>query len=92
RRLEETFTQTFPAGESNKISTVDHPLIVGSEVSTPLGIRGKIEKIEGRIAEIQAGPLRIREKISNLRAADPAAASGKQSSSKIQFTESVNEV
>ncbi|MCV4615113.1 hypothetical protein OFM04_34975, partial [Escherichia coli] len=65
RRLEETFTQTFPAGESNKISTVDHPLIVGSEVSTPLGIRGKIEKIEGRIAEIQAGPLRIREKISN---------------------------
>lgn len=92
RRLEETFAQTFPAGESNKISTVDHPLIVGSEVSTPLGIRGKIEKIEGRIAEIQAGPLRIREKISNLRAADPAAASGKQSSIKIQFTESVKEV
>jgi len=40
---------------------------IGSTVITPIGIRGRIEKIEGEIAEIIAGRIRLRERLENLK-------------------------
>jgi DNA mismatch repair protein MutS2 len=47
-------------------------LSVGSKVVTSFGTTGAIEKIDGDTAEVLVGNMRLREKLENLRLAEPS--------------------
>jgi DNA mismatch repair protein MutS2 len=48
--------------------TTNAPISVGSQVLTSFGNVGRVEKIDGETAEVLVGAMRLREKLSNLRA------------------------
>lgn len=71
RSLSAKLEEVFPGSNSTIEPTYaapDEPITVGAEIITPMGIRGKIERIDGQTAEIIAGSLRMRESVTNLRA------------------------
>lgn len=58
--------KNVPAQES-KIETQDLPITVGLKVLTSFGNVGIVEKIDGEIAEVLVGSMRLREKLKNLQ-------------------------
>lgn len=58
-------------------------IAIGSDVLTPMGMRGRIEKIDGDMAEILAGRIRLRERLENLR---PVAVTESAPTRKTSFT------
>lgn len=61
-------------------------ITVGSTVVTTFGNIGKIEKIVKDVAEVLVGGMRLREKITNLRLAEPPEAGAARSRSAGSFT------
>ena len=51
-------------------------LTVGSKVITSFGNIGTVEKLDKDLAEVLVGGMRLREKITNLRLAEPPASAG----------------
>ncbi len=54
-------------------SAIDAVLSVGSKVVTSFGNIGTVEKIDKDTAEVLVGGMRLREKVANLRLAEPQA-------------------
>jgi DNA mismatch repair protein MutS2 len=70
----------FPAEvEAERVITSEQPVAVGVRVLTSFGKVGVVEKIDGSVAEVMVGSMRLREKIKNLKtvAAGAAAVSSK---------------
>ncbi|MEZ5426356.1 MAG: endonuclease MutS2 [Pyrinomonadaceae bacterium] len=67
-------------GPTAKITNL--PVTEGTQVLTPLGKVGKVEKIDGQTAEVLVGAMRLREKLSNLKAV--AGQSGPQAETRGQ--------
>src|SRR5690606_36008707 len=72
-----------PASNSGAIATVEEAraggsvpspgeLTVGSKVVTSFGKVGTIEKLDKDTAEVSVGSIRLREKLADLRVAEPA--------------------
>lgn len=57
-----------PSALSETPSDLNAPIKAGSKVATSLGKTGIVEKIDREIAEVLVGSIRIREKLSDLRA------------------------
>ena len=51
-----------------KPKTENRPITVGDQVLTSFGKVGKVEKIDGKTAEVAIGSIRLREKLKDLRA------------------------
>ena len=64
-----------------EITRIDKTIEVGLQVLTSFGNVGKVEKIDGEIADVLVGSMRLREKVKNLQA---VAAVGNQNESKLE--------
>jgi DNA mismatch repair protein MutS2 len=60
--------QKFAANDEQR--TTNKPIEIGSKVLTSFGNVGKVEKIDGETVEVLVGAMRLREKLSNLRAVE----------------------
>ena len=56
------------SADAFKIVTSDRAISLGDRVLTGFGKVGTVEKIEGEIAEVLVGSMRLREKVKNLKA------------------------
>lgn len=54
--------------QNSQIETKDLPITIGLKVLTSFGNVGTVEKIDGEIAEVLVGSMRLREKLKNLQA------------------------
>ena len=63
---------------NNEQQTTNKPIEIGSKVLTTFGNVGKVEKIDGETAEILVGSMRLREKLSNLKAVAEASVQAAQ--------------
>ena len=54
--------------KKQKPKTENRPLAIGDKVLTSFGKVGKVEKIDGKTAEVSVGAIRLREKVKDLQA------------------------
>ena len=64
----ESRVQSPKTSLDSPLTTLDLPITVGFKVLTSFGNVGTVEKIEGDMAEILVGSMRLREKLKNLQA------------------------
>ncbi len=60
--------QSWQFGVESEQQTTEKPIEIGTKVLTNFGNVGKVEKIDGETAEVLVGSMRLREKLSNLKA------------------------
>ncbi len=70
--------QMKESATNNEQRITNKPIGIGSKVLTSFGNVGKVEKIDGESAEILVGSMRLREKLSNLKAVSETAVSAAQ--------------
>ncbi len=80
----------FPAAGSHtktevqSLKTENRPILIGDRVLTSFGNVGTVEKIDKETAEVLVGAMRLREKISNLKAVVSAEISKESDLEKLQ--------
>ncbi len=64
---------------NNEQRTTNKPIEIGSQVLTSFGTVGKVEKIDGKTAEVLVGSMRMREKMKDLQVVEQQEQSKAQS-------------
>lgn len=77
----ESKVQSQEKALDSPLQTLDLPITVGLKVLTSFGNIGTVEKVDGEMAEVSIGAMRLREKLKNLQA---VAAVGGQNESKLE--------
>ena len=70
--------------KDQKPKTENRPLAVGDQVLTSFGKVGKVEKLDGKTAEVSVGAIRLREKVKDLQAVVSEVTSSESSLEKLQ--------